>query len=139
MSEFLGQAFNHSSSNIYGGQDYYDNHSNLLGSSQHNFAGGNDYYDSHGQSIAHSHSNVFGGNDINDNSSHTMVSAHPTSMGDSVFDGNGSYAGHVNNTLSGGQFTDVHGAQTSWQNNIFGGVNIDPLSNTQSISFPPLV
>ena len=59
-------------------------------------------------------------------------------MGENVYDGHGQYIGHSNDTFHGGQFTDVHGVQTSWQNNIFGGVNIDPLSNMHNITFPPL-
>lgn len=139
MSYYLDNSFDHSQSNIFDGHNFYDQNNNMIGSSHPNIFGGYDIYDNHSQVIAHSSPNIFDGTHVYDNSGHTIYDTQPSAIGSSVFDGNHHYLGNLHDTLTGQSFTDLNGVHSSWHQNLFDGVSLDPLSNMQNITFPPLI
>jgi len=140
MSDILDFNFNHSQENIFGGHDFYDQSGSKIGYSTENIFGGHDLHSSDHNVLAHSQSNIFGGVDLVEGSSGELLSqTRVDQTGTSVFDSNGMYAGHGTETAAGGEFIDIHGIQTSWQNNIFGGVSGDPFSSLNTLQFPPLL
>lgn len=136
MSDILNSMFHHSSDNTLGGHDYYDEHGKLIGHSEDNIFGGENIYDSNNHMTGHSEGNIFGGHNVYDDNNHILGSTHESYDGYDAFGDNHEFIGHATINDHGGIFTDIHGSHISWQDNILGGINIDPLSNIDRINFP---
>lgn len=136
MSDLLNSLFNHSSENIFGGHNYYDEHDSLTGHSEENIFGGENIYDDNNHMVGHSEDNIFNGHDAYDQNNNFVGGTHESYGGYDVLGGNHEFVGHITANDQGGSFADLHGSQLSWHDNILGGVNIDPLSNVDRIAFP---
>jgi len=140
MSDYLDFSFNQSQENIFGGHDFFDAGGQQVAYSSENIFGGHDIHGRNHEVMAQTTPNIFGGTDVNHGTtgqtlSHTENSAH----GISSFDSNGHLNGTGSQTNYGGEFVDLQGVHTSWQNNIFGGVSADPFSQLNTLTFPPLI
>lgn len=139
MSDFLDSAFHHSQFNILGGHDYFDASGQYSGHSQNNIFGGHDIYGADGHQVAHTQPNIFGGVDVNNSLGIQGIHSQSGNMGTDVYDNSGQQIGHGQLTTSGGSFNDFMGIHSSWQNNVLGGVTMDPMSQVNAITFPPLL
>lgn len=133
--------FHHSTSNIFNGENYYDEDNHLIGHSEENVFGGSNYYDENNHMVSHSEDNIFGGHNTFDENNHMYDSTqHMFDDGEiNHFNDNNTFTGHTSLNHDGGTFSDIEGEQASWHENIFGGVTMDPLSNVSSIKFPHLL
>jgi hypothetical protein len=136
MSDLLNSLFHHSSENIFGGQNYYDENGSLTGHSEDNIFGGEDIYDNNNHKAGHSEENIFDGQNTYDQNNHFVGGTQESLDGYNVFGSNHEFIGHSTVNDHGGLFTDLQGSHLTWQDNIFGGISIDPLSNADRISFP---
>jgi len=139
MSDFLDSAFHHSQSNILGGHDFFNSTNQFSGHTQSNIFGGHDIYGADGQQVAHTQPNIFSGVDVMDNMGSKGIHTQSGTMGTTDVFNNGQHIGHGQISPNGGNFTDFSGFQSSWQNNILGGVTMDPMSQINGITFPPLL
>ena len=139
MSEFLDDTFHHSQENLLGGHDYYGADGSLEGYSQKNILGGEDHFDSSGQLAARTQPNIFDGVDVVDPAGGIQAHTEPGPTGASVYGSGGEFEGTMRETPGGGEFIGLVGHHASWQDNLLGGVNVDPMSQVGTISFPPLI
>lgn len=135
------QIFDHSSQNIFGGETYFDENNHVIGQSEVDAStNGTHYYDENHHVVGHSEQNQFGGENIYDDNNH-MANSYHTNNDSSVdyFNDSNEHIGHTDFNDYGGSFTDLNGNQVSWHDNIFNGINVDPLDNVNNVKFPPFV
>ena len=139
MSDFLDQTFHQSQDNVFGGHDFQNADGGYAGRSQPNVFGGHDVQDAHGNRISYTQPNVFGGVDVHGANGTLEMQTRAGVAGTGVYGSEGQYEGRYQETFTGVEYTDLHGIQSSWQNNVLGGVTADPMSQVRSLVFPPLL
>lgn len=139
MSDILHSTFHHSGDNILGGHDFYDNNNISLGHSESNIFGGQDYYDNHNHVIYHSQPNEHGGMDITDSNNAKIMETQHFGDTESVYGSHHNHIGDIHKSPTGGDFAELNGMHVSWQDNVLGGITMDPMSNVNHIKFPPLL
>lgn len=112
----------------------------MVGHSEENAFGGYNYYDDNNHMVNHSEENIFGGHNTYDDNNHMYDSTHSSfDNGADHFNDSNSFTGHATFNDNGGSFTNLEGQHISWHDNIFGGINVDPLNNVDNIAFPHLI
>lgn len=138
MSKLLDQLFNHSEANVFGGNDYFDEHNGKVASSQANVFGGVDYFDENNQKIGESHENVLGGMDVYEEGS-LVVRSIDMPHGTLLTGEDGDVLGSLHDNLGESYFEDVHGHLNAWQNNFLDGYSVNPNTARMNIVFPSLL
>ena len=140
MADFLNQMFDYSTSNIHGGQNFFGSDGQQLGFSTENIFGGEDIHNQFGQKVGQTMENIFGGQDLLNEFGQKVGFTMDNGLGgESLFNESYQKMGDFVQSIHSIDYQSLTGNIISFQENILGGINVDPLVNMSSVSFPNIV